>query len=210
MRYALLFLLLLPVTQAALIEGSVYDFSLERVDNVKVEINTTPQQRDITEDGRYAFSVTPGQYMLRAEQISEGVLLAMAQEEVQVDDEGNYIVDIILFPELDEPVSFPRLDIAVEEEEPLDGVLVLVSILIVLGVISYLYARSRREVQSTTSEGDALLAYLLKEGGRATQKELRKAFPHSEAKMSLLLSELEDAGKIKKIKKGRGNIIVKV
>ena len=33
-------------------------------------------------------------------------------------------------------------------------------------------------------------------------------FPDSEAKISLVLTELEAKGKIKKIKKGRGNIII--
>ncbi|VVC71897.1 Uncharacterised protein [uncultured archaeon] len=44
--------------------------------------------------------------------------------------------------------------------------------------------------------------------GRVSQKELRKALaPWSEAKVSMELTELEDGGLIRKIKKGRGNII---
>jgi uncharacterized membrane protein len=46
------------------------------------------------------------------------------------------------------------------------------------------------------------------EGGRTTQKDIRKKIPLSEAKVSLMISELEAKGKIQKIKKGRGNIIV--
>ena len=49
---------------------------------------------------------------------------------------------------------------------------------------------------------------IVEEGGRTTQKDIRKRIPLSEAKVSLLISELESMGKIKKIKKGRGNIIV--
>jgi len=53
-----------------------------------------------------------------------------------------------------------------------------------------------------------LLEQLARTGGRMTQKELRKALPNaSEAAVSMDLTELEDAGAIKKIKKGRGNII---
>ena len=40
------------------------------------------------------------------------------------------------------------------------------------------------------------------------QKDIRKNFPSSEAKISLILTELEEKGIIKKIKRGRGNIIV--
>ena len=47
-----------------------------------------------------------------------------------------------------------------------------------------------------------------KEGGRATQKDIRKQIPLSEAKISLMLAELEHKGVVEKIKKGRGNIII--
>jgi uncharacterized membrane protein len=44
--------------------------------------------------------------------------------------------------------------------------------------------------------------------GRITQKDLRSRLEHSEVKVSLLLSELEKRGKIKKFKNGRENIVV--
>ena len=47
-----------------------------------------------------------------------------------------------------------------------------------------------------------------KEGGRATQKDIRKQIPLSEAKISLMIAELEHKGIIEKIKKGRGNILI--
>lgn len=43
---------------------------------------------------------------------------------------------------------------------------------------------------------------------RMLQKDLRKKFNVSEAKISLLITELEAEGKIKKIKRGRANILV--
>ena len=57
-------------------------------------------------------------------------------------------------------------------------------------------------------EADEVVEFIRKQGKRTTQKEIRKAFPQSEAKISLILADLEDKGKIKKIKKGRGNIII--
>jgi uncharacterized membrane protein len=44
--------------------------------------------------------------------------------------------------------------------------------------------------------------------GRITQKELRSRLDYSEVKVSLLLSELEKRGLIKKFKNGRENIVV--
>jgi uncharacterized membrane protein len=55
---------------------------------------------------------------------------------------------------------------------------------------------------------EKVLAIIKEEGGRTTQKDIRKKIPLSEAKVSLMISELEAKGKIQKIKKGRGNIIV--
>ncbi len=47
-----------------------------------------------------------------------------------------------------------------------------------------------------------------KNGGRITQLDLRKALPYSEAKVSLMITDLESRGIVKKVKKGRGNVII--
>ncbi|MFZ3383336.1 MAG: hypothetical protein WA144_05370 [Candidatus Methanoperedens sp.] len=49
---------------------------------------------------------------------------------------------------------------------------------------------------------------ILKKGGRITQKDLRKEVIYGEAKVSLMIADLENRGLIKKIKKGRSNIII--
>ena len=53
-----------------------------------------------------------------------------------------------------------------------------------------------------------IINLIKQEGGRTTQKDIRKQIPLSEAKISLMLAELEHKGIIEKIKKGRGNIII--
>jgi uncharacterized membrane protein len=53
-----------------------------------------------------------------------------------------------------------------------------------------------------------VLEILKKSGNRLTQKELRDKMPIGEAKVSLIVAELEELGYVKKIKQGRGNIIV--
>lgn len=53
-----------------------------------------------------------------------------------------------------------------------------------------------------------VLTIMEKNGGRITQLELRKLLPYSEAKVSLIVSDLENRGIVKKIKKGRGNILI--
>jgi uncharacterized membrane protein len=49
---------------------------------------------------------------------------------------------------------------------------------------------------------------ILKKGGLTTQKEIRKDAKYGEAKVSLMLADLEGRGLVKKIKKGRSNIII--
>jgi uncharacterized membrane protein len=53
----------------------------------------------------------------------------------------------------------------------------------------------------------ALVAAIRREGGRTTQKELRKHVACSEAKLSMMLTELESRGLVRKIKKGRANVV---
>ncbi len=63
-------------------------------------------------------------------------------------------------------------------------------------------------VQEQTYDLDNIIKIIKEEGGRATQRDIRGKIPLSEAKVSLMISELESKGKIQKIKKGRGNILV--
>lgn len=53
-----------------------------------------------------------------------------------------------------------------------------------------------------------VVEFIAQEGGRTTQTEIRAKFPSSEAKISLMITELEHKGIVKRIKKGRGNVIV--
>ena len=66
----------------------------------------------------------------------------------------------------------------------------------------------KKTIQEQTYDPDRVLKIIKEEGGRSTQRDIRKKIPLSEAKVSLMISELEAKGKIQKIKKGRGNIIV--
>jgi len=54
----------------------------------------------------------------------------------------------------------------------------------------------------------SILEFIKQQGSRTTQKDIRKHFPSSEAKISLILTQLEYEGKIQKVKKGRGNVII--
>src|SRR3989344_6520001 len=67
----------------------------------------------------------------------------------------------------------------------------------------------KQEIAQEPGYLDEVLLTIQKHDGRISQKQLRNEMLHlSEAKISLILTELEHKGKIEKIKKGRGNVIV--
>ena len=85
----------------------------------------------------------------------------------------------------------------------------------VLGIIAYIIFKSKKTEESGKESGEdtekdlnKIVEIIKEEGGRVTQKEIRKQIPLSEAKISLMVAELGHKGVIQKIKKGRGNIII--
>ncbi|MCK4652690.1 MAG: hypothetical protein KAT13_06370, partial [Methanosarcinales archaeon] len=79
----------------------------------------------------------------------------------------------------------------------------------------YEETESRGPVKSEVSEESGIpsdlkemLLVIREDGGRITQKELRMRLKYSEAKVSLMITDLEDRGMVKKVKKGRGNVII--
>ncbi|HIH04729.1 TPA: hypothetical protein HA228_00740 [Candidatus Woesearchaeota archaeon] len=221
-------LLCLPSAWGATIYGNVYDLSLSKVSGAVVEVNTTPQQKLVAQDGRYAFEIPKGTYRISAELGANGHVTARENQTVTVLQEGSYVIDLILFPVIDEgELADPGLG-ELGDLGPSGKGYWAVAIIVVIGLAIgggryYMYntragkgSRARHEeAQDGRTEGrkdddDAgkLLSIIKRHGGRATQKELRKEMPFSEAKISLLLAELEHRKKIEKIRKGRGNIIV--
>jgi len=210
----LMALLLINTVYSATIQGEVYDFSLEKLENIIIEINTSPPQRQVAIDGSYSFEVSSGSYIIIARTIDNE---ALAREEITITGEGKYILDIIAFIELNELEDTdldidPGLDI---EEKNKTGVIVIIIVvlLLVASLLFFIYKKKKKpEKEEPILDGDDLkkkvLNIITKEDGRTTQKEIRKQLPYSEAKISLVLTELESEGKIRKIKKGRSNVII--
>jgi len=197
---------------AATIYGTIYDFSLEKANDIRLEINTEPKQSYISKNGSYAFNVPNGQYSIEAKQYTGSLLKASAAENITVKDSGNYVLDLILFPSVDEG----NLEESIEvndpfEERKLNTTIILASIIIILLFIAYAKSKSKAKTKDKKQEDydlEKVIKIIKKEGGRATQKAIRKEIPLSEAKISLMIAELEHKGIIEKIKKGRGNIII--
>ncbi len=210
----LLILVLLPAVIGGTLKGTVYDFSLDPVEGV-VTINTTPSQREVA-DPEYSFEVEPGRYALTAERYQDGDVESATTENITVDGNGVYVLDLVLFPD----VAVNRsLNSTVHPEEfsywePVDTslpYLAFASLALIVWALYYskvLYERDEVIQESRDDDASAILDFI-DDNERVTQKEIREAFPFSQSKISLILTDLEDQGEIRKVKRGRGNVIIR-
>ena len=194
---------------SATIHGTIYDLSLDKAKDVRVEINTEPKQLYVSKNGSYAFNVPNGNYKVEAKQYIGNFLESSVLENITVKDDGNYVLDLILFPSLDED----ELEYDIDIIDPFPETRINIQLLILFFVIAFIVFYIIRNVRfKAKKEEDTDLEKIIKiikqEGGRTTQKHIRKEIPLSEAKISLMIDELEHKGFIEKIKKGRGNIII--
>lgn len=216
-HYWALILLLLPVlalnTQGALIHGSVYDLELNTLSQAIIEVDTTPKQVMVSRNGSYEFIVAPGKYNIIAKHTN---LELLTKEEITVKEEGSYVLDLILFPDLGLEEELLTETLVIEEYDepsPIPTIAIIIILTLIIGVGIWYWKKKSpvetpKEEKKTKYDLKEILDFVKKEGGRTTQKELRKAIPYSEAKISLMIAELESQGKIKRIKKGRGNILI--
>ena len=227
----LVLLFCIQAVSAAKISGNVYDLSLEKAVDVIIEIDTSPKQKMISKDGSYSFNVPSGSYTITAGTYLDNLLEAYAQEDISITEEGEYNVDLIIFPYIgDDESLIPETDISLpetlfdEKDVMLDGndivkisIIVASLIIIALAAILLLWKIEKKPKKqkpapisfiSITKELQDIVEIIREEGGRTTQKEIRRHIPLSEAKISLMIAELEAKGIVKKIKKGRGNIVI--
>lgn len=220
----------IPSISAVTLQGTVYNLNLEAEPNVLVSINTIPEQKLLAKEGTYIFVLNQGEYQLTAK---KGTL--EIQEQVELSQEGDYTIDLFLIPDTaEEEDLWTETEEDLVEEEP--GGLkwqYAVALLIILWAL-WRYQKVRRrygplrlfrkkikeESRKTIQEHkeeltkepgsiDKALEIIKKHDGRISQKELRKEMMYlSEAKISLILTELEHKGKIEKIRKGRGNVLI--
>ncbi|MEK6973488.1 MAG: hypothetical protein AABW72_05640 [archaeon] len=255
--FALLILCtIIPAASGAKIFGYIYDWSsLEPLDKVLVEINSQPIQRVISTNGYYSFDIPLGSYSITAFYVKSGKVELSADENITISSDGEFELDLMLFPPLGEIDSLDELinadiEIQIDEnvlDEPvisnsqdiLFPILLLILIIFISFGFHYLNKNKKLKADSKSEQGKSeihfetielpenekkseksedlhlddsakeVLKVIKESGNRLTQRELRDKIPSmGEAKISLIIAELESHGLVKKIKKGRGNIIV--
>ena len=206
--------------------------------NAILEINSIPVQSRVATDGTYVFdNLSPGNYTIKAKYFRNNVLELAEEEDIQIaESEGKFNIDLLLFPPTDTELEYLgdinlTGNIEVKSESDPTPYVITVIILIAAGIA--IYYKSNRSWKKKTTEAvevsnepvtqqpttmpkttelpedlNELYALIVKKGGRVTQKDLRADMKCSEAKVSLMLDDLEDRGYVKKIRKGRSNIII--
>lgn len=246
----LLVLSLIPSTFAAVIQGDIYDPELRPLKDVIVTINTQPEQQKVAKNSTYSFFVVPGNYSIEAKFYEQGWVKYVIEQQVTVNNEGTFIVDLILWPTLSEEEQLyneSQASYAFDYDEALNGEntfpyvpFIMGFALLIMVVAAYRSYHTKKQNKKQTLQkvtvseetthvsppeikvseegkeskeefGDeyyATIMSLIKKHKRLTQKDIRKEVPLSEAKVSLILTEMEEKGIIKKVKKGRGNVIL--
>ncbi|HLD39631.1 MAG TPA: hypothetical protein VJB13_00660 [Candidatus Nanoarchaeia archaeon] len=226
-------LLLLPLASAATLKGSIYNENLQLSKDVLVEINTVPQQKYLAKTGLYSFDLPPGKYTLTAKSsqytVTENVEILSAT--------GEYVLDLFLLPDFVEEDQLwqetqQEIPLSTEESAVPIWSWIIAGVIFVVLLARIIYTRkkygslrlfqkkvkaeSRKTLEQHKEELaaepgylDQALEIIKKHDGRINQKELRREMmPLSEAKVSLIITELEHKGKVEKIKKGRGNVVI--
>ncbi|MBI4052533.1 MAG: hypothetical protein HY394_00670 [Candidatus Diapherotrites archaeon] len=252
---------------AATVHGEIFSWdALDHVTDAVITVDSVPEQRIVSSDGTYSFDLPAGDFIVRAELVRNNELVLFADENVSINADGNFRLDLIMFPPIgnhESDLLLPELDSgitndtfsetdanspaqgtptvnekgdsgnsATEQGQGQDNGFFLAAIVVAfLGVLAAglmaFFRRGKKPAKSAETNAVPLqekekggsenfdkyalevLDVLRRSGNRLTQKELREKISSvGEAKISLIVSELEAAGKVKKIKQGRGNIIV--
>ncbi|MCS7131015.1 MAG: MarR family transcriptional regulator [Archaeoglobaceae archaeon] len=189
------------------IYGKVYRWDTLEPIKAVVSIKNGVEQRVVAVDGSYSFEVEPGNYVIIAR---SGELVAVENVTVK----GKVLLDLILFPEIEivEPPEIPEIVEANEEDYSWIAIVLSLAGIIFIYILKKKYLKKdsgkvSEQIEVIPEDLRAVLEFIKAEGGRITQKELRKKLGYSEAKISLIIADLERRGLVEKVKKGRGNII---
>lgn len=220
MRLFVVFLLTLTLLHSATINGSIYSLdSFEKINNTILKFDGKSSYQLFSRNGTYSLELEPGTYNLTAFHLENGKVDYVTYEKITVGTE-NQTFDIVLMPpDFFESEVFPNLDVeVVQKKQEVNIISIFLALLIISLAIAIILSRkyiasanAKKETQANKEvlgEDEMKVLRILKENeGRIEQKMLRDILKFSESKMSLLLTELEVSGYIKRFKKGRENIV---
>jgi uncharacterized membrane protein len=210
MRFGIfaIFMLLTALSSAAYVHGSIYQENLEPLNKTIIRVDGPFTYQTVSDKSNYSFYLPPGEYKLSAQTTDDPS--SYAETTILVGG-TNQQVDLVLKP------SFQLSDLL--------PFTVLLVVALALVYFFYLKPSKQRAVIQTRQkiepnppknpielddDAKSILRVLDSFEGRATQKEIKETIKFSDAKLSLILTELEQTGHVKKFKRGRANVIRKI
>jgi len=199
---------------ASIISGRIYgpDFNLVKEVLVKVGTDSNVLSSMVSKDGTYSFDVKDGTYTIKAEVYDNGVKILEGEENVVISGKESE-VDLIVLPSIDEGLNEFNVDTNIESKKNYSA-LIIGGIFLLILILFYLYKKGlfklpkKKNKEDLSKDLKSLIKLIEKKGKRINQVDLRKELPYSEAKVSLMISDLESRGLIRRIKRGRGNILI--
>lgn len=229
-RVLILLVLITCIVNAYTISGKIYDSNLNPVNTALVQINS-PKQISLATNANYTFNLSKGEYEIQVAAVVNNKNLTY-KDNITIEN-SDVTYDIILIENQVIDSSLNQLTQSLNEnysvnyQKPQENNQFDYTpfALLLLAALIAIFAFKNKKPKPTTnlitpSESlilekadeykQQILSLLDKQGGAASQKELRSELPWSEARVSIELSELEKQGKIKRVKTGRANLIKKV
>lgn len=90
----------MTASAGATIHGVVYEWNtFQPLENVIVNVNSTPVQSMVCTYGTYSFELPQGNFKITASYFEDSTLTYYAEDFINITDDGNYVLDLLLFPE---------------------------------------------------------------------------------------------------------------
>ena len=151
----------------------------------------------VTDKANYSIFLPEGEYTISASATDVSGNELRTEEKIKVGSEDQR-VDLILKPAWD----FTYVGVL--------AVFVLVAAVFLWSNKHWDAKAKPKKPAELDADAKSVLKALDSFEGRTTQKELKETLKFSDAKLSLILTELEQIGKVKKFKRGRANIVRKL
>lgn len=217
-KFLVLAMFLVSLGYSAFVYGSIYGHDLEKINKTAIKIQGKFSYQVVTENANYSIFLPEGEYRISASSFDGYGNLKFYVEEKAMVGKQDQRVDLVLKPVNDTG----------------DTILIggLVFVIAIAAVFLYLHFSSKQHGQDIADAEQPMQAkvYKLRPQGaiyldedakkvlevlgsfenRATQKELKEVLKFSDAKLSLILTELEQLGHVKKFKRGRANIVKRI
>ncbi len=219
MKHVLILLLLSFSLHAVFLSGTIYDSDTDQVaKNILMKFSGVNTYQYFSKTGNFSINVVSGNYTVTLLDIMNDTVLRQGKEDISIDSDS--VIDFLIFPS-DGDNAYGINVSEVFGSENVESTLIpvapsyssylwvyLIVFLVLCGMLYY-HVFKKKAIQNSstlilTSE-EQLIYTLIKKEKIVSQKELRKNVSFSEARVSMILSSLEEKGILKRIKKGNAN-----